>query len=70
MVYSLTVNRLSTTIQHNTNALEQMEQEAPGNPDVAHLVDFIRHTERGIMPGDPELAALGSHMAEDTEEDD
>lgn len=24
MVYSLTVNRLSTTIQHSTNALEQM----------------------------------------------
>ncbi len=54
---------------NGSNALEQMVQDAPGNADVAHLVDFIRHTERGIMPGDPELAALGNHMADETEED-
>lgn len=32
-------------------------------PELEHFVHFIRTTERGIMPGDPELAALGKHHA-------
>ncbi len=41
-----------------SNALAEIEKEAPLPPEVAHFVQFIRATERGIMPGDPALAAL------------
>ena len=38
-------------------------------PEVGHFVEFIRKTERGIMPGDPELAALGIRGADAEEKD-
>ncbi|MDD3886488.1 MAG: hypothetical protein PHI35_06435, partial [Victivallaceae bacterium] len=43
---------------NNTNALEIVEREAPGDVHVAEFANFIRNTERGIMPGDPELTEL------------
>ncbi len=52
------------------NALEQIEKENSGLPEVAHFVDFIRRTERGIMPGDPALIALGSKALEVGEGED
>lgn len=47
-----------------SNALEKILSDYPNNDDIIHFVDFIRHTERGIMPGDPTLSALGRHAHE------
>ena len=55
------------------NALAEIEAMPEKMPELEHFVHFIRTTERGIMPGDPELAALGKHHAdaeEPTEEQD
>ena len=46
---------------NTANALAAIEA-GPVTPDVEHFVDFIRHSDRGIMPGDPELIALGTHL--------
>ncbi len=48
-----------------TNALAEIETSSPLPPEVAHFVDFIRRTTRGMMPGDPELIALGTRGAAD-----
>ena len=51
----------------------KVRESAEKMPELEHFVHFIRTTERGIMPGDPELAALGKHHAdaeEPTEEQD
>ena len=53
---------------NSANALEEILAENPGNPDIGHFADFIRATERGIMPGDPKLKAIGS--AADAEEEE
>ncbi|MBQ7206512.1 MAG: acyl-ACP--UDP-N-acetylglucosamine O-acyltransferase [Lentisphaeria bacterium] len=53
---------------NSANALEEILAENPGNPDISHFADFIRATERGIMPGDPKLKAIGS--AADAEEEE
>jgi len=46
---------------NGSNALAEIES-APDRPaEVDHFVEFIRGTDRGIMPGDPELVALGMH---------
>ena len=51
------------------NALEKIEQEYADSPEARHFVDFIRRTERGIMPGDPALIAIGgSHLQDHDEE--
>ena len=51
------------------NALEKIEQEYAASPEARHFVDFIRRTERGIMPGDPALIAIGgSHLQDHDEE--
>ena len=51
------------------NALDKIGQDYPDSPDARHFVDFIRRTERGIMPGDPALIALGgSHLQDHDEE--
>ncbi len=42
------------------NALAEITAE-PHSPEVAHFVEFIAATERGIVPADPQLAALGTH---------
>ncbi len=42
---------------NGSNALKAIEDECSDH-NVRHFVEFIRATKRGIMPGDPELAAL------------
>ena len=51
------------------NALEKIGQEYPDSPEARCFVDFIRRTERGIMPGDPALIALGGSHLQDHEEE-
>ena len=48
---------------NSTNAVEEILAAHPDNPDIALFTDFIRSTERGIMPGDPKLKLLGSGSA-------
>ncbi len=43
---------------NSANALAQIETENPGE-EVKHFMDFIRNSSRGIMPGDPDIAAIG-----------
>ena len=54
---------------NSANALEKIEQEYPDSPEARRFVDFIRRTERGIMPGDPALIALGGSHLQDHEEE-
>ena len=42
---------------NGSNALAEIESE-PMTPEVAHFVDFIRKSERGIMAGESELAGF------------
>ena len=49
------------------NAIEEILSENPGNGDIEHFAAFIRATERGIMPGDPKLKAIGSADNEEEE---
>ena len=42
---------------NGSNALAEIESE-PMTPEVAHFVDFIRNSERGIMAGESELAGF------------
>lgn len=51
-----------------TNALAEIEALPGKTPEIDHFVHFIQTTERGIMPGDPELAAIGKRSTE-TESD-
>ena len=51
------------------NALDKIEQEYPDSPEAHCFVDFIRRTERGIMPGDPALIAIGGSHLQDHEEE-
>ncbi len=44
---------------NGSNALAEIEGMPELPAEVGHFVEFIRATERGIMPGDPELIALG-----------
>jgi len=44
---------------NGSDALREIEAQAPCNQDIARFVDFIRRSERGIMPGDEALCALG-----------
>lgn len=39
------------------NALRRIEETGPG-PEIRHFIEFIRQSTRGIMPGDPALAAI------------
>ena len=48
---------------NSTNAVEEILAAHPDNPDITLFTDFIRSTERGIMPGDPKLKSLGSGSA-------
>ena len=51
------------------NALEKIEHEHADSAEALNFVRFIRGTERGIMPGDPALIALGgSHLQDHDEE--
>ncbi len=43
---------------NTANALAVIGSENPG-PEVRHFMDFISSSTRGIMPGDPALAAIG-----------
>lgn len=51
-----------------SNALEEILSANPGNTDLERFAHFIRTTERGIMPGDPKLKALGGW--DETEEEE
>jgi UDP-N-acetylglucosamine acyltransferase len=51
-----------------TNALAEIEKTPDLLPEVRHFVQFIRSTERGIMPGDPELTALGIRGVDEEKE--
>ena len=51
-----------------TNALAEIEKTPDLLPEVRHFVQFIRSTERGIMPGDPELIALGIRGVDEEKE--
>ena len=43
-----------------------MERRIRLTPDeVAHFVEFIQKTTRGMMPGDPDMIALGTHGRDD-----
>ena len=53
---------------NSSNALARIETESGGDRHVAHFVEFIRNSDRGIMPGDPELIALGTRRREEEEE--
>lgn len=50
---------------NSANALAQIEKDLPDNPDISHFVDFIRKSERGIMPGDPAMIHAGLHAQEE-----
>jgi UDP-N-acetylglucosamine acyltransferase len=39
------------------NALAEIEAEVPG-PELRHFIEFIRQSNRGIMRGDPAIAAI------------
>ena len=49
-------------------AVGEILAENPGTPDIGHFAEFIRATERGIMPGDPKLKSIGSVADEEDEE--
>ena len=51
------------------NALERIGEQYPDSPEARNFVEFIRRTERGIMPGDPALIALGGSHLQDHEEE-
>ena len=53
---------------NSTNAVEEILAAHPENPDITLFTDFIRSTERGIMPGDPKLKALGTSDVSGEEE--
>ena len=54
---------------NSSNALDKIMREYPDSAEARHFVDFIRSTERGIMPGDPALIALsGNHLNDNDEE--
>ena len=50
---------------NTTQALEEIIREFPESEDIAHFTDFIRKTERGIMPGDEDIARLAKHNIND-----
>lgn len=50
---------------NTTSALEEISREFPDSADVAHFVEFIRSTGRGIMPGDEDIARLAKHNIND-----
>ena len=54
---------------NSSNALEKIRKEYPDSAEARHFVDFISSTERGIMPGDPALIALGGNHLNDNDEE-
>ena len=53
---------------NSSNAIDEILAAHPDNPDITLFTDFIRSTERGIMPGDPKLKALGTNDVSGDEE--
>lgn len=43
---------------NSKNALEQIEKEGDLRPEVQHFVDFIKASNRGIMPGNPKYTGV------------
>lgn len=50
---------------NSSNALELIAAGNPGNSDISAFIRFIKNSQRGIMPGDPALIALGTHALEE-----
>ena len=50
---------------NSSNALALIAGNNPGNADIEEFIAFIKASERGIMPGDPALIALGTHALEE-----
>ena len=50
---------------NSSNALALIKSNQPENPDIDEFISFIQESQRGIMPGDPALTALGTHALED-----
>ena len=50
---------------NSANALEVIDGFTGESADLKLFTDFIRHTDRGIMPGDPKLIALVHHHEEE-----
>ncbi len=48
---------------NSANALAAIEAEPASPPEIGRFVHFVRKSERGIMPGDPELVAIGTRAA-------
>lgn len=53
---------------NGTNALAEIEKQ-PVPPELAHFIEFIRNTTRGLMPGDPALIALAANRNDEEEEE-
>lgn len=50
---------------NSSNALQLISGNFPDNDDIREFIEFIQDSERGIMPGDPALIALGTHALEE-----
>lgn len=50
---------------NSTNAFEEISRYHLQTAEVAHFVEFIQKTTRGMMPGDPDMIALGTHGRDD-----
>lgn len=50
---------------NSSNALSLIAADYPGNLDAEAFIHFIKSSERGIMPGNPALIALGTHALEE-----
>ncbi len=53
---------------NGSNALAEIEKQ-PASKELGHLIEFIRGTTRGLMPGDPALIALAANRNEEDEEE-
>ena len=49
---------------NSSQAQENIRETFPQDPDAAGFIDFITNSKRGIMPGNPQLAALAAKNKE------
>ncbi|MBE6389610.1 MAG: acyl-ACP--UDP-N-acetylglucosamine O-acyltransferase [Lentisphaerae bacterium] len=50
---------------NSAGALGRIKEEYPQDPDAAGFIEFVINSKRGIMPGNPAMAALGSNPGEE-----
>jgi UDP-N-acetylglucosamine acyltransferase len=46
-----------------TAAIDEIRKANPDNGDIDKFIEFINHSERGIMPGCASMVALGTRRA-------